>query len=254
MAGVGDCYLAAQGRAVGELRVDGGIDARDKERGDAGDGVEGVARVEAAFEAGDVGLGDALVDSDAEEQRDIHVDPGGDELGQGFDAGRSARHLDHHVGAVDEAEEAQRLGDSRFAIVLDAGGHLEGDVAVDGIGGLVDGAESVGGKLDVLGGEGDEGIVGVGLAHADDRLQGLLVVARLGDGLVEDGGVGGHAGDPAIGNHAVDLAGAEEAAADVVEPDALAVLYQLLGRQRHVAILPRTGLHGRARRGRQRAA
>ena len=242
----------AQGRVFGELRIDGGIDARDEEGGDTGDRVEGVARIEAPFEAGDIGSGDALVDGHAEEERDVHIDAVGDQLGQRLDTGGGAGHLDHHVRAIDQPEEALRFGDGRFTVVLDAGRHLEGDVAVDGAGRLVDGTEGIGGELDILGGESDEGVVGVGLAHADDRLESLLIVARLGDGLVEDGRVGGHARDAAVGDHTVDLTGTEEPAADVVEPDALAVLDELLRREGHVS-LRQARLRGCARRGRRRA-
>ena len=233
MARVGHGDGPAQGRVGGQQRVHGGIDARDEEGGDARHGVERLARGQPPFEPGEVRLGHALVNGHAEEERDVHVHARRDQLRERLHARGRARRLDHGVRAVHQPEEAQGLGHGGLAVVREVRRRLQRDVAVRARRGLVHGPQRVRGHADVLAGEGREGGVRVRLARGDDGLQGLLVVARFGDGLVEDGGVGGHARDQARPRHAPDFAGDEQPATDVVEPDALAVLAQPRGGVRH---------------------
>ena len=86
---------------------------------------------------------------------------------------------------------------------------------------VVERAEDVRRHRDVVDGEAQEQLLRVALAAFDEGAQGLVVVGGAGDGLVEDGRVGGDAGDGELVHQALQLARFDEAAAHVVQPDAL---------------------------------
>ena len=238
-ARVGDAGLPAQRRVVRQPPVHLRIDPRDEERGDRGDRREVAPRLEGALEAGDVGARDRLVDGDVEEQRDVDVDALADQPLDRLGRVRRAGHLDHHVGPADRLDEAPRLGDRALRVVLDAGRQLEGDVAVRAAARLVDRAQRVGGAPQVVAGEAYERLVGVAHAGVGEGAQLVVVVRGTGDRLPEDRRVGGQPGDPLAVDQALQLAGIEEAAADEVEPGALALLVQERKRLAHGSGPPR---------------
>ena len=111
-ARVGEAGLARELGVAERLEalVDLGVDARDEERRDRLH-VDALALGEAALEAADERLGDALVRGDREQQRDVDVEPLVDHLLDRGDALVGARDLDHQVGAVDAVPVLARLLD-----------------------------------------------------------------------------------------------------------------------------------------------
>src|SRR5262249_9544467 len=85
------------------------------------------------------------------------------------------------------------------------------------------------------------------LALGDQTLDVGVVEVGLGDGLVEDRGVRGHAHDPEIADDALELARGDPVAPDVVDPDALPPGCELLRQSAHVSpgcpmVLPRASI------------
>src|SRR5215204_4900120 len=82
-------------------------------------------------------LGAALVDVDAEQQRDVDVNARGDQLLDRLHAGGDTGDLDHQVGPVNRAPHAVRLVDHRLGARRL---RLKGDERVRVTTGVVDGA------------------------------------------------------------------------------------------------------------------
>ena len=200
--------------------VDLGVHARDEERRDRVD-VDRLALLEAALEAADVGLGHLRVLLDAEEQGDVDVAPLVDHL---LDRGRAlvgARDLDHQVGAVDAVPVLARLLHRALGVEGQVGVDLEGHEAVLAAALVVDDAQHVAGVLDVAD---RELLVDAAVVEALARGLGELLVVVVGaeDRLVEDRRVGGHAAQRVLLDQPLQLAGGDEGALDLVQPDARA--------------------------------
>ncbi len=91
---------------------------------------------------------------------------------------------------------------------------------------VIDGAQEIGHHLDILHGE--------GLVHffsslpcGCERLDGLVIVLALCDGLLENRGVGGNAADSVLLDQPLELAGDGRPAPDKIDPDALSEGFQL---------------------------
>ena len=138
----------------------------------------------------------------------------------GGDASRSGGHLDHDVGAVQQLEEPPGLVDGRIRVVGEVRADLQGGVAVGGVGIVVDRAKEVGSCPDVVDGQRFVYLVDAA-STGREGLQGVVVVAALCDGLLEDGRVGRESGYAEI-DEALQLSGLNEAAPDVIVPDRLA--------------------------------
>ena len=146
-------------------------------------------------------------------------------VGSALDALGRARDLDHDVRPIEEAEHAPCLRHHRRRRAFLS---LEGDEAVAPRGAFVDLAQRVGRRSQVLGSKHQEGLVRIGDALAAKGVERRVVVVGAGDRLEEDRRVRGHAPDPARLHHPGELAGLEQAPADVVEPGALAERVQAL--------------------------
>ena len=221
-AGVGDARLAEQVVVVGALQalVDLAVHPRDEERRDRVD-VDRLALLQAALEAADVGLRHLRVLLDAEEQRHVDVAPLVDHLLDRRRALLGARDLDHQVGAVDARPVLARLLHRAVGVEGEIGVDLEGDEAVDAAALVVDDAQHVAGVLDVAD---RELLVDLAVVLAGARELGELVVVVVGaeDRRVEDRRVGGHPAQRVLFDQSLQLAGADERALDLVQPDARA--------------------------------
>ena len=147
---VGDGGLAFEslglvGADLLELLVDGGIHTGNEEGGDGTDVVQIVAVGVSLGDALDEGVDDLLVALEREDQGDVD----GDALGQGGGDCRQAfegcRNLDHGVRTVDLLPELDSLLLGGFGLVGQTRIHLDGDAAVNEIGGFGDLTEDVGG-------------------------------------------------------------------------------------------------------------
>ena len=135
------------------------------------------------------------------------------------------RDLDHDVGPPDQVRQAQPLGDGLLGVGGKLGQHLQRDAPVDAARRLEDRQHHVAAAADVVE---HELLVDRlrGLPIGDQALQLVLVVGGAGDRLLEDRRVRRHAAHALVAERA-QPAGADQAAADVVVPDALA---ELVGR------------------------
>ena len=91
------------------------------------------------------------------------------------------------------------------------------------------GEEKVGSALQIVQRQLEEqGLVGQSLAH--QRFDRRVVVGTLADGLFENCRIGSEAGDRQLGDHLLQPAAVQHVARDVVDPQALAGVVQLLRR------------------------
>ena len=121
---------------------------------------------------------------------------------------------------------ARRL-ERRLGVVGEERRHLHRDPAVGAARALMDGPEQIGGAAQILEREFHE------QRFALEARAGLLpdagVIERgAADGLIEDGGIGGEPGHGELVDVAAQRAIVEYAAGDVVEPQALPQIVQLL--------------------------
>ena len=202
-----------------------------------------LARSEARAERVEVGVDDVVVRGECEDECDVDVDTRRQRAPDRRHPLRRCRDLDHEVGAVDPLPVFQGKIDAACGAVGGVGRHLEADEAVRAIGALVDRPQDVGGAADIADGKLEEDIVGI-VHPRREQLADLNVVGlALGDGLLEDGGVAGHAGDVVLGDHPAQLPGGQQLPADEIEPDRLTLFGKLLervrrGHQRTPAVAP----------------
>jgi hypothetical protein len=156
----------------------------------------------------------------------VHVDPLGDEGLNGGDAFRRGGDLDHRVGPAEDLEKHPGLGDGSLRVVGKLRVCLEAHIAVGAPRGVPDGTEEVGRPPDVVEGQREVDFV-VRFSLINEFPKGLVVVRAARDGLLEDGGVGGDAGD-AAGDEGLQLAGVDQRAADKIQPDGLAEPVEIL--------------------------
>src|SRR6185503_17015082 len=113
------------------------------------------------------------------------------------------------------------FGDGLVRVVGKFGRDLDADKAVFALGAVVDRPEHIGGVADVFDRQRVEDLVG-GVFLERHRAKLGIVVGGVGDGLFEDGRVGGQAGDVALVDHLLKVAVFEQDSADVVVPGRLA--------------------------------
>ena len=229
-----------QGRPAGTLlqeAVHQGVHPADEEAGHRGHPSQGAppSPGREPLQPLHVGVGHLLVAVDVEEQGDVDVDPLRHRGADRRQPGLRARDLDHHVGALDRSPQALGVRDRPLGIVRQVRGDLQADVAVHPVQALVDGPQDVCGVADVPPGEGLEDLRR-GHPGPGRLAQQVVVVRAAGDGLLEDGGVGRHPQQPLF-DQALQLTGANQVAADAIQPDALAEGLQAvqgrLGPRRH---------------------
>ena len=180
------------------------------------------------LQAREVSLHNLVVALDGKDQRDVDVVALGDLVLDGRQAFLGGRNLDHHVGPLAAIVEIFREFDRRPRAVGDGGPDLDAHESVLALGPVVHGPEDIGSRLHVL----DHQVpqhVGRFLLGANQLDHGFVVVGRAADGLFEDRRVGRDAGDPLVAQ-AGQLARADQLAADVVQPQRLPDLTQLLDR------------------------
>ena len=209
------------GRQAVQGGVDRDVDARQEEGGHRRRGRERQARVDAPFEAAQVGVGHRGVPFEAEQQRDVEVHALEGELLDRLQTRGGAGHLDEDVGSVQRRPQALRLGDGPCDVVRQVGRDLQRDVARAAVRRAVQFREQVRGLGDVRQGEGF-----VRLEHAAalgrERGDGVVVVVGASDRLLEDRRVRRHPVDAVLVDEVAELAAAQQSAAELVEVDRLA--------------------------------
>ncbi len=141
---------------------------------------------------------------------------------------RGAGDLDEKVGLVCLGVQRLGLRYRRLCVVGEQRRHLQRYETVHRAGARMDRREQIRRAAKILYGEVEEQPLACGAAinlAADFR----VVAGTVRDGVVEDRGVGGQAGDRQFVNIALQRAAIEQVASDVVEPQALAELVECLG-------------------------
>ena len=185
-------------------------------------------------DAFDVGVDDLLVALQREDQGDVDGDALGEGGGDGRQAFQGRRDLDHRVRAVDLLPQLDGLLLGVLGVVGQTRVDLDGDTAVDEVGGLGDLAEDVGGVAHIGGGELAHGGLDVDLA---EFLELGVVRTDLAQGLLEDGRVGGNADHVLVGDEVLQGAGLDAGAGQVVQPDGNAVVGRTLSCFSHLFLL-----------------
>ena len=201
------------------------VDAADEEAGDGGHVVHRLAGRVPPLQRLEPRFGNGLVDLDAEEQGDVHVDAPVQQFLDGRHAFRGARNLDHQVGPVHELRQMRAFGDRARRIPRQQRRDLEADVAVQATGVAVHGQQRIAGVANVLAGE---FLVDLQRRPAGARTAGdlLVVGGAAADGLAEDGRVRGDAAQAFLPDPAREIPAAEQVPGEVVHPVALAVVGQ----------------------------
>ena len=202
-----------------------GVHPAHEERRDRCHSVDRLASGEAGLQRRQVCLGHLQVVLDREQQGDVDVDAGGQALLDRRPALRGSGDLDHDIGPAYRPPKPVGLRDAAARVPRESRGHLDGDESVAAVGAVVHRAKEIGGAPHVLDREHLEDL-GVAAARGGQARERLVVVVVSGDALLEDGGVRRHAPKAGV-DEPGQLAGADHAAAQVVEPDALSQLEQI---------------------------
>ena len=137
------------------------------------------------------------------------------------DAFPGGGHLHHQVVARDHLVEAAGLGQRLVRVEGEVGRDLQADIAVGAVGSVVDRAQHVGGGLDVGHRAALVEVDDAGIALVHHGFQGVVVLRRAADGLLEDRGVRGHAAQAVRVHQRLELALGHEAPGDEIEPHGL---------------------------------
>ncbi len=144
--------------------------------------------------AGQVGVHHGPVPLDGEDQRDVDRNPFRQNGGDRRNPGLGRRDLDEQVRPVDDLPQLDGLSDGLVGVARQPGVDLDGHPAVDAVGVLPLTRQHVARVAHVVGGDGADG--GVDVRAALGELGDLAVVGiALGERLLEDRRVGGHADD-----------------------------------------------------------
>ena len=170
------------------------------------------------LEPGQVGVHDAAVAVEREDQRDVDADALGDRRGDRRQSFLGGRDLDEQVRAVDPAPQLLRQLDRAVGVAGGARIDLDGHASVLAVGGVVHAAQDVAGALHVGGGELEDGVVDARarLLELGDLIGVLLTV---GQGAGEDRGVRGDADDPGRLDQLGQSTGDDALAGEIVQPD-----------------------------------
>ena len=221
--GVGDGGLAAQGRALGKFRVNLGINTRDEERGHRCNVVNWVSRGEPVFEAVEVGHHHVGIAHQRKDEGYVDVDAGRDGAPDRRNTGFCGGNLDHQVWPGDARPKLLCLRGRGFGVVGEIRTDFDAHKAVAAIRLLVKRQERVAGILDIFDGKLPEDLLRVP-ARPGQRHKRGIIIRGLGDGVVENGRVGGDAANVAAFDHGFEFAAlrVQQFALDIVVPEGLA--------------------------------
>jgi hypothetical protein len=223
-----------------------GVDPAHEERRDRRDVRNVTTVVRKPFQPAQVCIDHFVVAREREDQRDVDVDPGRSRV---FDRGEPferRRDLDHHVRAVEPAEQIRGLRNGSRSVVPEIRVDLDRHEPVATVRLVVDRSEQVGRVRDVVEDEGPVHVLDVGPgAGALGEL--LVVVGPGGHCLFEDRRVRGDAANAVfVDEHPKTTAG--ERTSEVVVPGALTELEQLLDRAHcDISFAARRSRNARAR-------
>jgi hypothetical protein len=155
----------------------------------------------------------------------VDRDPGRDGFLDGRQALLCRRDLDEEVRPVDHLPHKLRACDGPLSVEGQLRGDLQRHIAILVLRLLVDGHEDLAGVLDVAHRDTAEDLLRV-ICPFGELLELLVVELAPGDGLLEDGGIRGHAVHPIL-HHPLEVPVLDVVARERIHPDALPDLLQL---------------------------
>ena len=203
-----------------KLLVHHAVNTADEEAGHRGDTVHRQPGGDAALEGLEVGLSDLLVHFDREDERDVYVQAGEQQLLDGRKAGRCGRYFDHYVRPIQVGEQPLGFFNRRLGVIGEERRNFQTDESVSAIAGVVSTTQHVGAIANVLE---DEFFIDMGdiTAAARQFLQLLGVVLAAADGLLEDGRVRRHPTEAIFVDKALESASCHQSPAELIEPNTL---------------------------------
>src|SRR4029434_9530635 len=197
-----------------------GVHPTDEERGNRSD----LRRIGTAPEAANVGPRHSLIVTHGEHQSNVDVLPLGDELFDGRNSFGSRRDFNHDVGPCHRSPQTFRLLDSALGVMGQMRRDLEADVTVGAVGLVINNAENIRRHLNVLDGQSFVKIPHIRLwVLCQQCAQRVIVIGAAGDGFLENGWIAGDAANAVLFNQPLQLAGANEIAPNVIEPNGLSL-------------------------------
>ena len=181
---------------------------------------------DAFLQAGEIGLRDLAIDLLREQQRDVDADAFADQMLDRGQALRRGRYLDHQVLALDVLPEPFGLGDGALGVHRQIGRDLEADETVIAVQGVVNRTQNVCGVLDVLDRERLEKVGDRPVALLQRLADRAVIFVRAADRLLENRGVRRYAFDAVGLDQRLEVAFADEAAGEEVQPDGLAMIFE----------------------------
>ena len=238
---IGDRRLPTQRECVWganllQALVDLGIHAAHKETRDTRNAIHRTAGTDAVLETTQVRLDHARVRLDRKQQRDIHVDPVGNQPPKGDRPFRGPGDLDHHIRTIDRLPQTVRLLDRGSRIVGRSRAHFNRDVAVDGLGALIHRQKQIAGAAHIISFHEFEHRPGI--RDRGGRLNLRVVRGALRERLFENRWVRRLASQRFIADTPLEFAIVEHRPVDVVEPNGLAGGVQRVERRGHGRAIP----------------
>src|ERR1700733_6375486 len=218
--------LLAFADSVLEQLVDRRIDAADEDRVDRTNSVDRLSLIGAATKAFDIGKSGFLVHFGREDQGDVNVVAAIDRF---FDRGETlfgSRDFDHDVRAIDAFPKLFHHPDRPRGIAREQRRNLEANEAVVSARRGVERGKRIARALNILDCEIPEECVGT-LLRADELRELFVVIGAGANRFFEDRRIARHSAQTDF-DQTRELAGGEHAAANVVEPNALPGIEQLL--------------------------
>ena len=182
---------------------------------------------DAPFDTADKGFGGGQVLLAREQQRDVHRYAGENRLLDRGDAGGGARNLDEKIGPLRAPVQPGGGLDGAGGVIGQQRRDLERYKAVDAAGGVVHRPEQVRRLRQVLQRQFEEQLL-ARLAGGGFVVDGIVIKIGFLDRLVENGGVGRQSSHRILGDIARQRTAGQQSARDVVEPQALTQIVQLL--------------------------
>ncbi len=215
------------GELCRNLAGDRDVPAADEERGHRGDGRVQPSR-DPPLDAAQVRFGRRDVLLAGEQQCDVDRHAGKDRLLDGRQSFRGTGNLDEEIGLAGTLVEVDRGRQGALRIVRQERRHFERHPAVHAIGPGKDRLEQVGGTGQIRKRQREEQVLGrLGRRRRPRHV--LVIHGAVLDRIVEDRRVRGQPRHREIVDVAFQRAAVQQLAGDVVEPQALADVVQLLG-------------------------
>ena len=221
--GIGDGSFAFEVRAIRQMWINFGINARNEERSNRCNVVNGMSRRGTVFQPAEISVHHFGVTCERKNQRDIDVNTCGNCLTNGRDASLRGRNFDHQVFACHTRPQLLGLCSSAFGIVRNIRADFQTDISIAAIRFFIQWRERIARGFDIFNGKLPKDFLCVPASPGERRERGVVII-RLRNRVVEDGRVGCNATNIAAFDHGFEFAIFQNLALDVIVPDGLTEL------------------------------